>query len=99
MQQASIEQIDRAALVLLQALAEHREAMARYFEPGHLEGLEGDLTILRQALLGLQMGPLYWDTADGEDEQAGGEDAGSEVRSPMGPQGPGQGGSGGVYTL
>jgi hypothetical protein len=81
MQQASIEQIDRAALVLLQALAEHREALARYFEPGHLEGLEGDLTILRQALLGLQMGPLYWDAPGGEGEQAGGEDAGSGCQS------------------
>ncbi len=56
MQSSSIKQIDRAALTLLQALAEHREALAIHFEPCHLEGLEADLTTLRQALLGLQVG-------------------------------------------
>jgi hypothetical protein len=96
MQQASIEQIDRAALVLLQALAEHRKALARYFEPGHLEGLEADLTTLRQALLGLQMGPLYWNAPGGDPKQVGGEDAGSEVRAPNQPEGSEPSGSGGV---
>jgi hypothetical protein len=87
MQHSSIEQIDRAALVLLQALDEHREALARHFEPGHLEGLEADLTTLRHALLGLQMGALYWDAPGGEVGQGVGEDSGSEGRLPGGSQG------------
>jgi hypothetical protein len=87
MQHSSIEQIDRAALVLLQALGEHREALARHFESGHLEGLEVDLTTLRQALLGLQMGALYWDAAGGEVEQGVGDDSGSRLRSSPGSQG------------
>lgn len=62
MQPTSMEQIDRAALTLLQALAEHGQALAPYFEHGHIEGLEQDLVRLRQALLALQMGPLYWET-------------------------------------
>lgn len=60
--QASIDEIDRAARTLQEALAEHREAVSPYFEHGHLERLHADLVTLRQALLGLQMGPLYWDT-------------------------------------
>ncbi len=58
---ASIDEIDRAALTLLHALAEHGNAIAPCFEPGHLEDLTADLVTLRQALLGLQMGPLYWE--------------------------------------
>lgn len=81
MQHSSIEQIDRAALVLLQALAEHREALARHFEPGHLEGRKADLTTLRQALLGMQMGALYWDGPGGEVEHGCGEGTGSGARS------------------
>ncbi|MBK1731874.1 hypothetical protein [Thiococcus pfennigii] len=68
MQPTSMEQIDRAALTLLQALAEHGRALAPYFESGHLEGLEQDLVRLRQALLAVQMGPLYWETP--ADQQA-----------------------------
>jgi hypothetical protein len=94
MQHSSIEQIDRAALVLLRALGEHREALACHFEFGHLEGLEADLTTLRQALLGLQMGALYWDAPNGEVGQVGGEDAGSGVQSPAGLQGSENGGGG-----
>ena len=96
MQHSSIEQIDRAALVLLQALGEHREALARHFEPGHLEGLEADLTTLRHALLGLQMGALYWDAAGVEVGQGVGEDSGSEGRLPGGSQGSEDSGSDGV---
>ena len=84
MKHASIEQIDRAALVLLQALGEHREDLARHFEPGHFDGLEADLTTLRQALLGLEMGPLYWDAPGGEVEQVGGKDTRSDVCAPQG---------------
>jgi len=67
---ASIDEIDRAALTLLQALAEHHDALAPHFEVGHLEGLQADLTTLRSALLGLQMGPLYWDVQAGEDSDS-----------------------------
>jgi hypothetical protein len=94
MQHSSIEQIDRAALVLLQALGEHREDLARYFELGHLEGLEADLNTLRQGLLGLQMGALYWDAPCGEVEQGGGEGARSRGRLPGGSQGSEDGGAG-----
>lgn len=87
MQHSSIERIDRAALVLLQALGEHREALACHFAPGYIEGLEADLITLRQALLGLQMGALYWDGPGGEVEQGVPKDSGSEVRSAAGTQG------------
>jgi hypothetical protein len=94
MEHSSIEQIDRAALVLLQALGEHRDALARHFEPGHLEGLAADLTTLRQALLGLQMGALYWDAPGGEVEQGVEEGSGSGVRSRGASQGSEDSGSG-----
>lgn len=85
MQHSSIEQIDRAALVLLQALGEHRAALAGHFEPGHLEGLEADLNTLRQALLGLQMGALYWDAEGGEVEQGVGRTPGRRADCRMVP--------------
>lgn len=62
MQSSSIEQIDRAALTLLQALAQHEQELAPYFEAGHLATLKEEITNLRRAMLGLQMGPLYWET-------------------------------------
>ncbi len=93
MQHSSIERIDRAALVLLQALGEHREALACHFAPGYIEGLEADLTTLRQALLGLQMGALYWDGPGGEAGQGVPKDSGSEVRSAVGTQGSEDGGA------
>ena len=69
MQQSSMDQIDRATLTLLRVLTEHGDEMAPYFDPDHLEALKTDLSTLRKALLGLQMGPLYWETpADEEDE-------------------------------
>lgn len=64
---ASIDEIDRAARTLLEALAEHQDALAGHFEPGHLDVLRVELVRLRQALLGVQMGPLYWDAQAGED--------------------------------
>jgi len=70
--QPSLEEIDRATLILLQALADHGDVVAPYFEAGHLETLQRDLTTLRQALLGLEMGPLYWHVQGG-DETRGGE--------------------------
>jgi hypothetical protein len=94
MQHSSIEQIDRAALVLLQALRQHRDALARHFESGHLEGLEADLNTLRQALLGLQMGVLYWDVAGGEVGKWVGDDSRSEGRLWGGSQGSEDGAAG-----
>jgi len=99
MQPSSIEQIDRAALVLPQALGEHRKDLARHFEPGHLDGLDGleaDLIMVRQALLGLEMGPLDWDALGGEVEQVGGKDTRSDVSAPQGSKGSEPSGSGGV---
>jgi hypothetical protein len=61
MQPSSIEQIDRAALILLRALAEHGDELAPYLEAGHVAALQEEITTLRRALLGLQMGPLYWE--------------------------------------
>lgn len=65
--QPSLEEIDRATLILLQALADHGDAVAPYFEAGHLEALQRDLTTLRQALLGLEMGLLYWQVQGGDE--------------------------------
>ncbi|MCG6985389.1 MAG: hypothetical protein LJE61_09365 [Thiocapsa sp.] len=72
MPSSSIEQIDRAAQTLLQALSEHGAALAVHLEAGHLETLKAELTTLRQALLGLEMGPLYWDAAGDAEEDSGG---------------------------
>lgn len=62
MQPSSIEQIDRAALALLDALTAHGDELASYLETGHVAALEQEIVSLRRALLGLQMGPLYWET-------------------------------------
>lgn len=62
MQPSSIEQIDRAALALLDALTAHGDELASYLETGHVAALEQEIVSLRRALLGLQMGPLYWAT-------------------------------------
>lgn len=69
---SSIEQIDRAARTLLEALSEHGAVLAVHLEAGHLETLKAELVGLRQALLGLEMGPLYWDQpAEGESGETG----------------------------
>jgi hypothetical protein len=62
MQPSSIEQIDRAALALLDALTAHGDELASYLETGRVAALEQEIISLRRALLGLQMGPLYWET-------------------------------------
>lgn len=62
MQTSSIEQIDRAALALLDALTAHGDELASYLETGRVAALEQEIVSLRRALLGLQMGPLYWET-------------------------------------
>lgn len=61
-QPSSIEQIDRAALALLRALTTYGDELASYLEAGQVAALTQEIVSLRRALLGLQMGPLYWET-------------------------------------
>lgn len=69
MRSSAIEELDRATLALLQALAEHGEELVPHLDPGYLERLKAELTAWRRALLGVEMGPLYWDMpAEDEDE-------------------------------
>lgn len=65
----AIHQIDRAAITLLQALAQHGDELRPYLEGSHLETLHAEVVNLRRALLGLQMGPLYWDMSPAEIEE------------------------------
>jgi hypothetical protein len=72
MQPSSVEQIDRAALALLEVLTAHGDELAPYLETGHVVALEQEIVSLRRALLGLQMGPLYWETpAEGSAASSG----------------------------
>ncbi len=61
MHETAIRQLDRAALNLIQALEEHGETLKPYLETDHLETLQQEVVNLRRALLGLQMGALYWE--------------------------------------
>ncbi len=61
MAENAVQELDRAAIALLQALAAHGDALKPYLEANHLEALEQEVVALRRALLGLEMGPLYWD--------------------------------------
>jgi hypothetical protein len=54
--------LDHAALTLIQALDKYHDELQPYFEGDQLESLQRDVVNLRRALLGLQMGPLYWET-------------------------------------
>jgi hypothetical protein len=83
MQPSSIEQIDRAALILLRALAEHGDDLAPYLEARHMAALQEEITNLRRALLGLQMGPLYWETpAEGSAAPSGQRTSSSSGAAP-----------------
>lgn len=62
MHEIAIQQLDQAALTLIQALDKYGEELKPYFEGEQLESLQRDVVNLRRALLGLQMGPLYWET-------------------------------------
>lgn len=62
MHETAIQQLDRAALTLIQALDQYSEELKPYLEGDQLESLQRDVINLRRALLGLQMGPLYWET-------------------------------------
>lgn len=57
----AIERLDRAALTLQSALDRHSAELAPYLEEGGLQTLRREVENLRRALLGVQMGPLYWD--------------------------------------
>ena len=78
MQPSSIEQIDRAALALLEALTAHGDELASYLEAGHVAALQQEIVSLRRALLGLQMGPLYWETPTENNAASFKESTGSE---------------------
>lgn len=62
MHETAIQELDRAALTLTQALDKHCEELKPYLETDQLESLYQNVINLRRALLGLQMGPLYWET-------------------------------------
>lgn len=61
MHETAVQDLDRAALTLLQALEQHSRDLAPYLDAEQLIALHADVTALRRALLGVQMGPLYWD--------------------------------------
>jgi hypothetical protein len=61
MHEIAIRQLDRAALTLIQALDEYSNELKPYLETNHLESLHEEVVNLRRALLGLQMGSLYWE--------------------------------------
>jgi hypothetical protein len=62
MHEIAIRRLDRAALELIQALDEYGEEIKPYLEAGELEPLRKEVVNLRRALLGLEMGALYWET-------------------------------------
>lgn len=62
MHETAIQELDRAAVTLLKALEVKAVELAPYLEPEHLQALYTEVVNLRRALLGLQMGPLYWET-------------------------------------
>lgn len=75
MHEIAIRRLDRAALALIQALDEYGQELKPYLEADHLESLQQEIVNLRRALLGLQMGALYWETpADVVDSVVTGEE-------------------------
>ncbi len=60
----AIERIDEAALALIQQIDAHGEALQAYLDAERIENMtraRAEAVNLRRALLGAQMGPLYWD--------------------------------------
>jgi hypothetical protein len=79
MVQESIAKIDEAALALVQALNEYGPQVEPYLGPDEracISCVRDDVAALRRALLGAQMGPLYWDS------QLAGDDAESQTMNP-----------------
>lgn len=71
MVQESIAKIDEAALALVQALNEYGPQVEPYLGPDEracIACLREDVDALRRALLGAQMGPLYWDSQPAGDD-------------------------------
>ena len=71
MHQTAIDQIDTAALALIQALDRHGSEIEPYLGPDEracIACVREDVARLREALLGAQMGPLYWE--DGTEADA-----------------------------
>jgi hypothetical protein len=73
MTQESIAKIDAAALALVQALNTYGAEIEPYLGPDEracMACVRDDVEALRRALLGAQMGPLYWDSQNAGDEAA-----------------------------
>jgi hypothetical protein len=71
MVQESVAKIDAAALALVQALNEYGPQVEPYLGPDEracIECVRDDVAALRRALLGAQMGPLYWDSLNAGNE-------------------------------
>lgn len=71
MVQESITKIDEAALALVRALDEYGPQVEPYLGPDEracITCVREDVAALRRALLGAQMGPLYWDSQSAGDE-------------------------------
>jgi hypothetical protein len=67
MHRDAINHIDDAALALVRALDEFGGEIEPYLGPEDracLACVRQDVARLREALLGAQMGPLYWDDAE-----------------------------------
>lgn len=63
MVQDAIEKIDTAAVLLIQALITYGDEVKPYLDADGLacvDCVKSDVSNLRRALLGAQMGPLYW---------------------------------------
>ena len=54
--------MDQAALTLIRALDEFGNELKPYLEANQLESMYQEVVDLRRALLGLEMGALYWET-------------------------------------
>ena len=60
MHEDAIENLDRAALTLLRTLDRYGAELTPYLDESSLHTLRREVDNLRRALLGVQMGPLYW---------------------------------------
>jgi hypothetical protein len=75
MLRTAIDTVDAAAVVLLQSLATNGEALQAVLDRDGqttLMQVRDDVIALRRALLGLQMGALYWSAQTEDDDDATG---------------------------
>lgn len=75
MLRTAIDTVDAAAVTLLQALATHGEALHAVMDhdgQAAVSRSRDDVIALRRALLGLQMGALYWSAQPDDDDDATG---------------------------